>query len=200
MDNSFLRQELRVSYMDLVIGLGGAGKNTLTQISPSLKAVGIETLFINNDVESLNSIAEDNKLIVGASDISLSRNSFDLPIKLALDTKLLGINNCYIICGLGGVSANAIPALANALQEYGAILHLIVFSPFSFEGPRVLTAGIQLKQIALRLEAVTGYKRIDLQCQNPTGHASDVSLLQLFEGISSQVELYIFRNLGSRRI
>ena len=179
--------------MNLVIGLGGAGKYTLDRILQGLRVNEVKNLYVNTDSKSLESIPDKNRIALKEGDFSLSRNSFGHPIQSDLLELVAGSRQCFIVCGLGGNCANAMPALLEVLTQIGATLHLIVFSPFAFEGERVQKSEIQLQGVASSLINLAGFKNIALQ--NHPRSLRNESLTQFFEYIAIDVELYIYRNL-----
>lgn len=146
--------------MNLALGLGGAGKNTLNQILPRLLVSNITPLYINTSGELLKAIVDKNRLIIDTNDISLSRSYFTSNIESELAQIFVNVKSCFIVCGLGGKRDNAIPALLQFSQRSGAFLNLIIYSSLSFERDRILISEVQLRDIAPLLPNLAGYKKI----------------------------------------
>ncbi|CAA0079891.1 Cell division protein FtsZ [Zhongshania aliphaticivorans] len=182
--------------MNIVIGLGGAGKNTLDRIVMGLQVHDIKYLYVNTDSKSIESVPEKNRIILKESDFSLIRNSFYHHIQSNLLELVTGARQCFIICGLGGSCANAIPALIEALIPIRAELHLIVFSPFVFEHVRVHKSKVQFQKISNSLININSFKKIALQ-DRLENHPNE-SLTQFLERIAIEVEQYIYRNVRTK--
>jgi len=183
--------------MNLVIGLGGAGKNTLDQILPGLRVSGVDYLYINTDAEAIKAVEVKHRFALDEVDISVSRRKFEPVIQSSLAERVSGFRRCFVICGLGGSCANAIPALLQTLDGCGVSVHLLVYSPFTFEGDRVRRSFFQLHALVPILMKVTAYKNIALET-HPYRDRKE-SLIKFFERIAIEIELYIHRNIGDWR-
>lgn len=183
--------------MNLVIGIGGAGKNVLNHIIPTLKASVVEHLYINNDLESLTAVDPAHRLIFNEVEFSLSNIDFNPILKSQLLQKLDDIDCCIVICGLGGSCANALPPLIRIIGDTETNIHLVVFSPFQFEEERTQRSKAQLQNLLGVFHNLSSYKKIDLNT-HPRRNRQE-SLVQLLDYIACDVELYVLRNLEGKR-
>src|SRR3989338_2969948 len=125
-----------------VIGIGGAGNNTINRIF-EIGIIGVETIAINTDAQDLIATVADKKMLIGkeltaglgaGSDPKVGENAAketESDIKEALrDSHLL-----FITCGLGGgTGTGAAPIVAEVAKKMGILTVAIVTMPFTMEG------------------------------------------------------------------
>jgi len=127
-----------------VIGIGGAGGNTVNNIIES-GCEYIETIAVNTDSQALHLSKARHKIQVGikstkglgtGANPELGKRAveedLDKVMKLVADTDIV-----FITAGTGGgTGSGAIPVIARALRESNILSIAIVTLPFEFEGKR----------------------------------------------------------------
>lgn len=129
-----------------VIGVGGAGCNSITNISKT-DFKGLDLYSCNTDVQSLLQSKGSNMIQIGkTSSKGMGAGSFPSKGKEAaeesLEEVLQTIGECdvsntmaFISCGLGGgTGSGATPIIAKALKSKGILTVGVVTKPFEFEG------------------------------------------------------------------
>ena len=127
-----------------VIGVGGAGGNTVNSIIES-GCKNIEFIATNTDAQALEQSRATHKIQIGikstkglgtGTDPELGRRS----AQEDLDKILQAIGNADIVFlagGMGkGTGSGALPVIAHALKELGILTIAVVTKPFTFEGKR----------------------------------------------------------------
>jgi cell division protein FtsZ len=127
-----------------VIGIGGAGNNTLTRI----KEIGIkggEVIAINTDAQDLLYTNADYKILIGR-EISKGLGAGSNPRIGAeaakesaqeIKKKLENTDMVFITCGLGGgTGTGAAPVVAEIAKKNGALTIGVVTLPFTVEGKK----------------------------------------------------------------
>ncbi len=134
-----------------VIGVGGAGNNTINRIF-EIGIIGVETIAINTDAQDLIATVADKKILIGkeltaglgaGSDPKVGENAAketESDIKEALrDSHLL-----FITCGLGGgTGTGAAPIVAEIAKKMGILTVAIVTMPFTMEGYARFTNALE---------------------------------------------------------
>lgn len=125
-----------------VVGVGGAGNNTVCRIM-QVGVAGTEIVAVNTDAQDLLYTDADQKILIGKELTrglgagadphvgmeSAKENKDD--IKHALE----GSDMVFITCGLGGgTGTGAAPVVADIAKKLGALTVGIVTLPFSMEG------------------------------------------------------------------
>jgi cell division protein FtsZ len=127
-----------------VIGIGGAGGNTLSR----MREVGIkggELIAINTDAQDLLYTSADYKILIG-KEISKGLGAGSNPRIGAeaakeqsqeIKKKLEDADMVFITCGLGGgTGTGAAPVVAELAKKQGALTIGIVTLPFTVEGKK----------------------------------------------------------------
>ncbi len=125
-----------------VVGVGGAGCNTVTRLS-EMGIDGAETVTMNTDAQDLLYAISDKKVLLGAeltgglgagSDPTVGESA----AKESLDeiaTALQGSDLTFITCGLGGgTGSGAAPVIAEVAKDSGSVTVAVVTLPFTVEG------------------------------------------------------------------
>ena len=134
------QEELRVR----IIGVGSAGCNAVEHIAPT-ELGRLPLAIIHTHARVLQQHSIERRLLIGTNrthglgssgDVDLARvmaeeAASDLR-ELVADTDLL-----FVVCGLGGgTGTGATPVLVRAAKQSGALVIVIAFTPFEFEGTR----------------------------------------------------------------
>ncbi len=139
-----------------VIGIGGAGGNTLSR----MRQIGIkggEIIAINTDAQDLLYTNADKKILIGR-EISRGlgagsnpRIGMEAAKEQLQDIKkvIQGSDMVFITCGLGGgTGSGAAPVVAEIAKKQGALTIGIVTLPFTVEGrKRIENASEALERI-----------------------------------------------------
>ncbi len=125
-----------------VVGIGGAGGNTISRIM-QIGITGCETVAINTDAQDLLYTDSDAKVLIG-KEISQGLGAGANPkvgAEAAKENKddvkkvLGGADMVFITCGLGGgTGTGASPVVADVAKKIGALTVAIVTLPFAMEG------------------------------------------------------------------
>ncbi len=125
-----------------VVGIGGAGNNTLNRIS-EVGIVGIEAIAINTDAQDLLYTTADKKILIG-KDITKGLGAGSNPkigeeaakeSENEIREALKEADMVFITCGLGGgTGTGAAPIVAEISRKLGALTVGIVTLPFEVEG------------------------------------------------------------------
>lgn len=140
-----------------VVGVGGAGGNTVNSIIES-GSKHIEFIATNTDSQALEQSKATHKIQIGikstkglgtGTNPELGRRSAEED----LDKIIKAIGNADIVFlagGMGkGTGSGALPVIAHALKEMGILTIAVVTKPFTFEGKRramVAQAAIEALQ------------------------------------------------------
>jgi cell division protein FtsZ len=125
-----------------VVGVGGAGCNTVTRLS-EMGIDGSETITMNTDAQDLLYAVSDKKVLLGAELTGGLGAGADPAVgesaaKENLDeiaTALQGSDLTFITCGLGGgTGSGAAPIVAEVAKDSGSVTVAVVTLPFTVEG------------------------------------------------------------------
>ncbi len=150
-EDSMLKEFIeRVKARIVIMGVGGAGSNTITR----LNAIGIdsvETIAVNTDAQHLLSTKADRKILIGkelcggngsGGDPRIGEEAAKESVE-ELKEILAGTDILFIMAGLGGgTGTGASPIIAEVAKQLGAVVVSIITLPFSAE-------GMKKKQIAM---------------------------------------------------
>jgi cell division protein FtsZ len=186
-----------------VIGLGGAGNNTVDRMIESA-VTGIDFISVNTDKQALDHSLARKRVYIGArltrglgtgGDPRLGERAAEID-KSALREALAGADMVFITSGLGGgTGTGAIPVVAAIARETDALTVGVVTLPFSFEGPqrrRVAEEGLAKIEPLLDSVIVIGNDRL-LQLAPATSIRQSFKLADetLHQGIQGVADLII---------
>jgi len=125
-----------------VIGVGGAGGNTLSR----MREIGIkggEMIAVNTDAQDLLYANADHKILIGR-ELTQGLGAGSNPkigeeaakeSEMEIKKKLQGTDMIFITCGLGGgTGTGAAPIVAELAKKQNALTIGVVTLPFSMEG------------------------------------------------------------------
>ncbi len=128
-----------------LVGVGGAGNNTVDRVEAMGKIEEVETIAINTDRYHLDAIQADRKILIGKSLTNglhaggipeLGRKAAELS-RDALKDILKDKDIVFITAGMGGgTGTGASPIIAEIAKERGAIVVAMVTFPFEAERKR----------------------------------------------------------------
>ena len=127
----------------LVLGLGGAGCNTISRIAPCAPE-GMEFAVMDCDFQTLETCSNiENRLVVGKAltdgmstggDLEVGRRCAENAVS-QIETILSGVDLLIVIAGLGGgFGTGAAPVIARIARHLGAATLFFTILPFPFEG------------------------------------------------------------------
>lgn len=132
-----------------VIGIGGAGGNTVNSIMKA-GCAGFECIVANTDAQALELSKADIKIQIGVKSTKGLGTGANPEIgeraaEEDLDKVLDAIGDAdivFIAAGMGGgTGSGAAPVIARALREKGILSIAVVTKPFLFEGKRRLSVA-----------------------------------------------------------
>ena len=125
-----------------VVGVGGAGNNTITRMM-QIGITGADVIGVNTDAQDLLYTDADQKVLIG-KELTRGLGSGANPkvgeesakeSKEQLKKALEGSDMVFITCGLGGgTGTGASPVIADISKKLGALTVGIVTIPFTMEG------------------------------------------------------------------
>lgn len=135
-----------------VIGVGGGGSNAVTHMFKQ-GIVGVDFAITNTDSQAMELSPVPTKIQLGPT-LTEGRGAGSKPNvgKMACEESIDDVknyleNNCkmlFITAGMGGgTGTGAAPIIAKTAQEMGVLTVAIVTLPFTFEGRRRATQGLE---------------------------------------------------------
>jgi len=128
-----------------VIGVGGAGGNTVNSIIRSGDCSNIEFIAANTDSQALDQSKADHVIQLGTkltkglgsgADPEIGRRATEEDIE-TIAGHLQNADIVFLTAGLGGgTGSGGIPVVARALRERNILSVAVVTKPFDFEGRR----------------------------------------------------------------
>ncbi len=125
-----------------VIGVGGAGCNTITRMS-EVGIKGAELVVVNTDAQDLLCSIADKKMLIGkeltaglgaGADPTVGREAAR-ESEQEIKQLVQGSDMVFVTCGLGGgTGTGAAPVIAEIARKSGALTVGIVTLPFQIEG------------------------------------------------------------------
>ena len=158
------KQEKSTAFRLKILGIGGAGCNTVAHIAKAELLPGVELVAVNTDAQALADSPVPERIQIGAAlthGLGAGGDS-DIGQRAAqqdgerLEAVVQGANVVFITAGLGGgTGGGAAPIVAKAAREQNALVLAFVALPFSFEGDRRRQQALaQLEQLKGQADAV----------------------------------------------
>lgn len=184
-----------------VIGVGGAGGNTITR----MREIGIkggEIIAINTDAQDLLYSKADQKILIGR-EISKGLGAGSNPRIGAeaareslqeIKKKLENSDLVFVTCGLGGgTGTGAAPVVAEVAKKSGALTIGIVTLPFTVEGQKRIENAMEglerLESIVDTLIVIPNDKLLELATDLPLPTAFKVADEILTNSVKGITEL-----------
>ncbi|MEM2341683.1 MAG: cell division protein FtsZ [Candidatus Bathyarchaeia archaeon] len=193
----------------LVIGVGGAGNNTVNRLMES-GVVGAECIAINTDLQHLNAIHAHQKILIGekltrglgsGGDPNIGRTAIEESIE-QVEKVLTDADIVFVTAGMGGgTGTGAAPVVAKLAREKGAIVVGVVTMPFKIERGRINYALKGLTEMRRECDTVIvidNNKLMWLVPQLPLNEAfrvGDQVLANMIKGITEVISMPSLINL-----
>jgi len=193
----------------VVIGVGGAGNNTVTRLMEA-GITSAECIAINTDAVHLNASKSNQKILIGekltkglgvGGDPRLGKAAIEESRKCVEDM-LSNVDIAFITAGLGGgTGTGAAPIVADMARGKGAITVGVVTTPFRIEKGRDVYAAVALGEMRRRCDTVViidNNKLMQLVPQLPINEAfrlADQVLANMIKGIVETISTPSLINL-----
>lgn len=135
-----------------ILGIGGAGCNTVNSMIEFLDVDGVSFIVANSDLQSLRQSKAMNKIQLGVkttkglgcgANPEVGRRSTEEDLDRILE-HIGDADIVFIVAGMGGgTGSGGAPVVAKALKDRGILSIAIVTKPFSFEGKRRMMVAEQ---------------------------------------------------------
>lgn len=135
-----------------ILGIGGAGCNTVNSMIDSLDVEGVSFIVANSDLQSLRQSKSMNKIQLGVkttkglgcgANPEVGRRSTEEDLDRIME-QISDADIVFIVAGMGGgTGSGGAPVVAKALKDRGILSIAIVTKPFSFEGKRRMMVADQ---------------------------------------------------------
>ncbi len=139
-----------------VIGVGGAGGNTINSMIESAFYEGIEFIVANTDAQAIRMSKAPVKIQLGVKSTKglgsganpeLGRRAAEEDLDKVLET-VGEADIVFVAAGMGGgTGSGAAPVIARALKAKGILTVAVVTKPFMFEGKRRLRVADQAIEV-----------------------------------------------------
>jgi len=192
-----------------IIGVGGCGNNTVNRLM-SLGVSGAECIAVNTDIQHLDMIHADKKVLIGEK-ITRGLGAGNMPhigrdaMKDSVqyvDRLISGTDIVFVTAGMGGgTGTGAAPVVAELAREKGAIVVGVVTMPFRHEKGRfeyALKGLNDMRRATHTTVIIDNNKLMDLVPQLPINSAFTVAdgiLANMVKGIVETIALPSLINL-----
>lgn len=193
----------------MVIGVGGAGNNTVTRLT-EMSVTGAECTAINTDALHLSASRANQKILIGekltrglgvGGNPKLGRAAIEESRK-RIEDLLSSVDIAFITAGLGGgTGTGAAPVVAEIARRKGAITVGVVTTPFRIEKGRMEHAANALTEMRRQCDTVVvidNNKLMRLVPQLPINEAfrvADQVLANMIKGIVETISTPSLINL-----
>jgi cell division protein FtsZ len=193
----------------VIIGVGGCGNNTVDRLMKT-GMDGAECIAVNTDVQHLNIIHADKKILIGekvtrglgaGNKPGVGRDAMLESTEL-IDRLVTGADIVFVAAGLGGgTGTGAAPVVAEIAKEKGAIVVGVVTMPFRHEKGRfdfAINGLSELRKATHTTVIIDNNKLMDLVPQLPINTAftfADSILANMVKGIIETIALPSLINL-----
>jgi len=185
-----------------VIGVGGAGNNSLSR----MREIGIkggELIAVNTDAQDLLYANADQKILIG-KDLTQGLGAGSNPkigeqaakeSESEIKKKIAGADMIFITCGMGGgTGTGAAPFIAGLAKKQGALTIGIVTLPFTIEGKKRIENAMEgldrMQSVVDTLIVIPNDKLLELAPELPLHTAfkiADEILTNAVKGITELV-------------
>lgn len=173
-----------------VLGIGGAGNNTINSMIKKEYDTNIEFIAVNTDSQALEASLAQTKIQLGikltkglgsGANPEIGRRAAEEDLDKVLET-VIDADIVFLAGGMGGgTGSGALPIIARALREHGILTIAVVTKPFLFEGKRrakIADAALkELENCVDTLLVIPNQKLLDLV-------GEDIPMIEAFELIN----------------
>ena len=192
-----------------IIGVGGCGNNTINRLM-SLGIGGAECIAINTDIQHLDIIHADKKVLIGdkitqglgAGNIPYIGKEAMLESTPEVERLISGMDIVFVTAGMGGgTGTGAAPVVAEIARKNGAIVVGVITMPFRHEKGRfeyALKGLNEMRRTTHTTVIIDNNKLMDLVPQLPINSAFTVAdgiLSNMVKGIVETIALPSLINL-----
>ncbi|MGL4343275.1 MAG: cell division protein FtsZ [Metamycoplasmataceae bacterium] len=151
------------SFLDIkIMGVGGCGNNSIKEmLATKSEFHDIDFLIANTDLQVLNDIEVDRKIILGKEGIGAGadpQKGEDAALESIEEIKqsLVGAKMLIITAGLGGgTGTGAGPIIAKVARDMGILVVALVTLPFNFEGSKRMNyANVGLEKFRKNVDSL----------------------------------------------
>ncbi len=199
----------RASCHIMVLGIGGAGNNTVNRLMES-SVLGAECVAINTDMQHLNVVRANHKLLIGektthglgsGGDPKIGRAAVE-ESRSQVENFISGADIAFLTAGLGGgTGTGAAPIVAEIAREKGTIVVGVVTMPFKMEKGRIEIAKqglIEMRRACDTVIVVDNNKLMRMVPHLPLNEAfkvGDQVLANMVKGITETISVPSLINL-----
>jgi len=192
-----------------ITGVGGCGNNTINRLM-SLGVGGAECIAINTDIQHLDMIHADKKILIGEK-ITQGLGAGNMPYigkdammesAYSVERLISGMDIVFVTAGMGGgTGTGAAPVVAELARKNGAIVVGVVTMPFRHEKGRfeyALKGLNDMRRANHTTVIIDNNKLMDLVPQLPINSAFTVAdgiLANMVKGIVETIALPSLINL-----
>ncbi|QJG67117.1 cell division protein FtsZ [Mycoplasma phocoenae] len=134
-----------------VLGVGGAGNNSIRSLINSVNVEGVSFIAINTDKQALKNIANDELILQignehgrGAGAKPEIGKESALTSEQEIKKRISNTELVIIAAGMGGgTGTGASPEIARMAKEQGALTLAVITTPFEFEGHKRMRVAKQ---------------------------------------------------------
>jgi cell division protein FtsZ len=193
----------------VIIGVGGCGNNTVNRLMKS-GVSGAECVALNTDIQHLNMIHADKKILIGEN-ITRGLGAGNMPdigrdammeSVESIERIVAGSDIVFVTAGMGGgTGTGAAPVVAEVARQRGAIVVGVVTMPFRHEKGRfdyALDGLNKIRKTTHTTVIIDNNKLMDLVPQLPINTAftfADSILANMVKGIVETIALPSLINL-----
>jgi len=193
----------------LVLGVGGAGNNTVSRLTES-GVLGAECVAINTDMQHLNVTHAKQKILIGekltrglgsGGDPEIGKGAIEESIE-EVEKVLEDVDITFVTAGMGGgTGTGAAPIVSRIAKENGAIVVGVVTMPFRIEKGRIAYAVKGLTEMRRECDTVIvidNNKLMRMVPQLPINEAFKVGdgvLANMIKGITETISTPSLINL-----
>ncbi|MBN0919200.1 cell division protein FtsZ [[Mycoplasma] gypis] len=193
-----------------VIGVGGAGNNSIKSLINIVKVDGVDYIAINTDKQALKDISDqticlqigDERGRGAGANPEVGRQAA-IESRDAIRDKIKGAELVIIAAGMGGgTGTGAAPEVAKIASEEGALTIAVVTMPFIFEGNKRMQSALsgieELKKYVDGYIIVSNEKLLNAYGDLPVDDSwkySNIALKQLIRSIIDITALPSYINL-----
>jgi len=191
----------RVRARIVIMGVGGAGSNTITRLN-AIGVDSVETVAVNTDAQHLLTTIADRKFLLGKELCGGNGSGGDPHIgeeaaresMEELEQFLRGTDILFIMAGLGGgTGTGASPVIAEVGKRVGAVVVSVVTLPFSAEGTKkkeIAMKGLaKLAESSDTIVVVNNDRILDIAKELPLHQAFFISDEIVARAVKGMVEL-----------